>query len=154
MCYKKAMADLYYARNLLKKQWLKNKFWFLPVSCRYQSSKCTGRSSDSSRLLRLPSILPVAKNATNINFPNESRDTQQQELFRIHTGFPFHSSASKRGIWAPCAPQMYLLIFNLPNNTEDFFCVPNTYIYDINFLRIEHYILRTKCIISPDILYN
>ena len=124
------MADLYYARNRFKKQWLKNKFWFTPVSCRYQSSKCTGRSSDSSRLLRLPSILPVAKNATNLNFPNESRDTQQQELFRIHTGFPFHSSASKRGIWAPCAPQMYLLIFNLPNNTEDFFlCTQHLYLW-------------------------
>ena len=71
----------------------KNKFWFTPVSCRYQSSKCTGRSSDSSRLLRLPSMLPVAKNATNIT-PWWSRDTQQQELFRIRTGFPFHPSVS------------------------------------------------------------
>ena len=42
-----------------------------------------------------PVYLPVAKNATNINFLNGSRDTQQQELFRILTGFPFHPSASK-----------------------------------------------------------
>ena len=122
------MADLYYARNRLKKQWLKNKFWFLPVSCRYQSSKCTGRSSDSSRLLRLPSILPVAKNATNLNFPNESRDTQQQELFRSHTGFPFHSSTSKSGIWAPCALQMYVIFLISQNISDCFFSLLGLYL--------------------------
>ena len=46
------------------------------------------------RLSRLPSFSPVAKNATNHNSSCKSRDTQQQVLFRIHTGFPFHSSAS------------------------------------------------------------
>ena len=46
------------------------------------------------RLSRLPSFSPVAKNATNQNSSCKSRDTQQQVLFRIHTGFPFHSSAS------------------------------------------------------------
>ena len=103
--HRKAMASLYYTPNRLKKQWLKNKFWFTPVSCRYQSSKCTGRSSDSSHLLRLPSILPVAKNATNITPTMESRYTATGIVPDSHR-IPFSPFGQQCGFWAPCALQI------------------------------------------------
>ena len=46
---------------------------------------CYGRSSDLSRLLRLPNIKSVAKSAINTQL---HRDLQQQVLSRIRTGFP------------------------------------------------------------------
>ena len=61
---------------------------------------------------------PAFASGKDCNKPNStdgSRDTQQQVLFRIHTGFPFHPSAGKCSLVAPCALQMYVLFLELQN---------------------------------------
>ena len=73
----------------------KNSFDSHPYPAGTNRFKCTGRSSDSSHLLRLPSIFTSGKDCNKLKLLFGGRDTQQQELLRIRTGFPFHPSASK-----------------------------------------------------------
>lgn len=56
-----------------------------------KSTYCTGRSSDLSRLSRLPSFHQWQRERQN-KFRSSEWNSQQQALFGIYTRFPFHFS--------------------------------------------------------------
>ena len=116
------MADHPYIMPIFSKTLIKiNSFDSYPYSCRYSSFKCIKVGLLTHPVCCAFPAFASGKECNKLNSLCKSRDTQQQELFRILTGFPFHSSASKCGFRAPCAQQMYGLLFDLPNISKEYF---------------------------------
>ena len=67
-------------------------------------------------------------------FLDRSRDTQQQELFRIRTGFPFHLSASNVASRLLVHCKSMLFFFSMQIFLLDFFSLYKRYIFDIKKL--------------------
>lgn len=106
--YEKAMADLNYARNRLKKTMIKTSFDSHPYPAGTNRLNAQAGLLTHLALLRLPSILPVAKNATSINPLEESRYTATGIVPDSHR-IPFSPFGRQCGFKAPCALQMYVI---------------------------------------------
>ena len=85
--------------------------WFLPETRGYKSAAARQVFWLVPVYHAFPVMSPVAKNV--INSSPEREDLQQQVLFRIHTGFPFHRFGRlDNSKYEPCGCKDTIIIFH------------------------------------------